>query len=100
MASYEQEREGDQDSTYCAYVYNIFVNVICREEVPCVVRRCGRGNNDTFLFAPANPQVSNFWWEILQTSEASLNLPGAYFTWEPPGSPMMILLTEEGPRCP
>ena len=32
-------------------------------------------------------------------SAASLNLPEAYFTCEPCGSPL-ILLTVEGPRCP
>jgi hypothetical protein len=77
----------------------IFVNTIFREEVPCVVRRCGRGHDNTFLFAPANSHVSNSWWEILQTSAASLNLPKAYFTWEPAGSPM-LLLAMEGQRCP
>jgi hypothetical protein len=77
----------------------IFVNTIYREEVPCVVRRCGRGHDGTFLFARAYPHVSNSWWGILQTSAASLNVPEAYFTCEPPASPM-IFLTVEGPRCP
>jgi hypothetical protein len=94
MAPHEHKRVGDQDLTYCTYLY-IFVNTICREEVPCVVRRCERGHDDTSLFAPANPHVSNYWWGKLQTSAASLNLPGAYFTWKLPGSPV-ILLTVEG----
>ncbi len=83
MAPHELERAGDQDLAYCTYVqslYYIFVNAICREEVPCVVRRCGRGHDDTFIFAPTNPHVFNSWWGILQTSAASLNLPEAYFT--------------------
>jgi hypothetical protein len=58
--------------------------------VPCVVRRYGLSHDDKFLFAPANPHVSNSWWGILQTSAASLDLPGAYFTLETSGSPMPI----------
>ena len=58
----------------------MFANTIYREEVPFVVRRCGRGHDDTFIFAPAKPHIFNSWWGILQTSAAFLNLPEAYFT--------------------
>ncbi len=64
----------------------ISVAVTLAASVLSLVSRCGRGHDDTFLFARANPQVFNYWWGILQTSAASLNLPEAYFTWESPGS--------------
>ncbi len=79
MAPLKQERAGDQVLTCCTYVY-IFVSTTWRQEVPCVVCRCERGHDDTFLFAPANSHVFISWWGILHTSAASLNLPEAYLT--------------------
>ncbi len=59
MAPHEQERAGDQDLTYCTYVLYLYIymSTIGRGEVPCVVRRGGRGHDGTFLFAPATPQI-------------------------------------------
>ncbi len=76
---HEQERAGDQDLTYftCG-IYLCFRYF--PEEVPCVVCRCGRGHDGTFLLTPAKPHVSNSRWVKLQTSAASFNLPEAYFT--------------------